>query len=51
MDKDGKVSKSVVSDEEDEEFLDDDPGLDIVYKENLEVSIFYISISLYTIDS
>lgn len=30
---------NVVSDEEDEEFLDDDPGLDIVYKENLEVSL------------
>jgi hypothetical protein len=46
MDKDNKVSKCSVSDEEDEEFLDDDPGLDIVYKENLEVSPVISIISL-----
>jgi len=32
--------RDIVSDEEDEDFLDDDPGLDIVYKEKLGVSLY-----------
>lgn len=31
--------RNIVSDEEDEDFLDDDPGLDIVYKEKFGVSL------------
>jgi len=34
--------RNIVSDEEDEDFLDDDPGLDIVYKEKLGVSSLHV---------
>lgn len=35
--------RNIVSDEEDEDFLDDEPGLDIVYKEKLGVSLFHFT--------
>lgn len=38
--------RNVVSDEEDEDFLDDDPGLDIVYKEKLGVSLLHFTFRL-----
>lgn len=38
--------RNIVSDEEDEDFLDDDPGLDIVYKEKLGVSLVYFTFRL-----
>lgn len=37
----GYACQNAVSDEEDDDFLDDDPGLDMVYSEKLGVSLVH----------